>query len=158
MPSLDHIAALTAQEISKVIGETVRNGKKVSASDLENLSTKALGVLQSQGVYAMALFLFSRSGSKSKKTDMSPEERCAVQILSWLWTIRKPDELIKKADSSDFLSQPAIRPSQINSSKSEMLKEFADLTGDLDDLLLVRELFEQTLIYARFHAKAAKEE
>jgi len=36
-----------------------------------------------------------------------------------------------------------------------MLKEFADLTGNLDELLLVRDLYEKTLIYVRFHAKAA---
>jgi hypothetical protein len=31
---------------------------------LERLSTKALGVLQSQGVYALMLFLFSRTGDE----------------------------------------------------------------------------------------------
>ena len=158
IPNLDYVASQASQKIAEVIGKTVKNNKKVSPSDLENLTTKALGILQSQGVYAMALFLFSRSGSESDENKMSPEERCATQILSWLWEIKKPHEVIEEINSNDFLSEPKKAFTDINSSKSksEMLKEFADLTGDLDNLLLVRDLYEKTLIYARFHAKAAQ--
>jgi hypothetical protein len=156
VPNLDYIASKVSQKIAGVIGETVKNNKKVAPSDLENLTTKSLGILQSQGVYAMALFLFSRSGSKSDEKGMSPEERCATQILSWLWEIRSPQELIKNINFNNFLCEPEKSFSQINSSKSEMLEEFADLTGDLDKLLLVRNLYEKTLIYVRFHAKAAE--
>ena len=38
----------------------------------------------------------------------------------------------------------------------EALKFYSDrVTAHLDTLLLVRDLYEQTLIYARYHAKAA---
>jgi len=106
VPNLDYVASKVSQKIAEVIGKVVKNNKKVSSSDLENLTTKALGILQSQGVYAMALFLSSRSGSASDESKMSPEERCATQILSWLWEIRNPQEVIRNINSDNFLSKP----------------------------------------------------
>jgi len=39
--------------------------------------------------------------------------------------------------------------------RNEVLKAVTEhITADLDTLLLVRDLYEQTLIYARYHAKA----
>ena len=154
-PSLDFVASVTSQRIANVIGKKVKNDKLVSPSDLENLVTKALGVLQSQGVYAMALFLFSRSGDKTVKNEMTAEERCAVEIISRLYSLRNPSETLKNFNPSDFESE--IKPNEVNSKKKELLKEFADISNDLDTLLLVRDLYEKILVYARFHAKAAKE-
>jgi len=158
VPSLDWIAAYTSQKIIEVtVGKSVKKGKKVSATDVENLVTKALGVLQSQGVYAMALFLFSRSGSKDAAKDMNVEEFVATNLLSWLWPLREPSEVIKKLQGSNELSTDK-RFQEVNKAKQEMLQSFADLTANLDNLLLVRDLYEQTLIYARYGAKAAKGE
>jgi len=154
-PSLDFLATVTSQRMANVIGKTVKNNKKVSSSDLENLVTKALGILQSQGVYAMILFLFSRSGKEKEEIKMTPEERCAVEIISRLYTLKNPSETIKTFDPSN--SKPEVEPTEINGNKNKFLREFADISKNLDTLLLVRDLYEQTLIYARFHAKAAKE-
>jgi hypothetical protein len=119
--NLDQLAAQYAQHI-------VADGK----ADIENLVTKALGVLQEQGVYACILFLLA-----NKDMIILPQ-LCAM---------------LKKIPA--FEAQNSI-PSKGTAAK-DVLKFFADtVCDDLDTLLLVKELYEQTLIYARYGAKAAK--
>ncbi|RME12886.1 MAG: hypothetical protein D6802_03025 [Ardenticatenia bacterium] len=153
-PTLDYLAAKTAHQITQVIGTEVKKQNKVAPKDVEILVTKALGVLQSQGVYAMALFLFSRSGKESEESNMSAEERTATQILSWLWPLRNPQNALKDLQTNNNQPQTDKNSNQVNSDKNNMLREWANISSNLDTLLLVRDLYEQTLIYARYHAKA----
>ncbi len=155
--TLDYLAMATSHKIAEVIGKRVKN-TTVQARDLETLATKALGVLQSQGVYAMALSLFSRSGKETEEEKMSAEERVATQILSWLWPLRKPHDALQNLQANGNQPQTNKRFDEINSDKNNMLQEWADLSSDLPTLLLVRDLYEQTLIYTRYHAKALKGE
>jgi len=150
-PTLDYLAATAAQKIVEVIGEEVKNGREVDAREVENLVTKALGVLQSQGVNALALFLYSRSGQKTQAHEMKAEERVATQILACLRSLRDSLEKV------DGLCSNFKQPVKTNNEKERVLQKFADLSEDLDTLLLVRDLYEQTLIYARYHAKAASD-
>lgn len=100
-------------------------------ADIENLITKTLGVLQEQGVYACLLFLFSRT---------SNEKNLAEKSRPHLYRLLQELPAFQKAEISD----------------ANALAFFSDnICGDLDTLLLVRELYEQTLIYARYGAKAA---
>ncbi len=101
-----------------------------SAKELDILATKTLGVLQENGVYAAALFLQSRT----RKT----EQELAEKIRSSLYSL----------------------PGQVLSGKQiASLKDIANnLAGDLDALLLVKQLWEQTLIYVRYGAKARQQE
>ena len=144
MRTLDYLAAKTAREI--VEGAT-QSTIGADAKDLENLITKALGVLQSQGVYALYLYLYSQSGTDK------PIKRAAAHVVTKLWNALKEEPV----------SQLSIlaNQGQINSwgtalaRKQHVLRQIVDrLTTDLDTLLLVRDLYEQTLIYARYHAKA----
>ena len=97
---------------------------------LENLIIKTLGVLQEQGVYACLLFLFSRTGN---------ENSMAEKIRTQLYNLLK--EL------------PSFQQSVINGQND--LQFFSErVCSDLNTLLLVKELYEQTLIYARYGAKA----
>lgn len=98
---------------------------------LENLITKTLGVLQEQGVYACLLFLFSRTGNEKNLAEITRHHLY---------------DLLKEL--------PAFSQSEITDQNA--LKFFSDtVCNDLDTLLLVKELYEQTLIYARYGAKAA---
>ncbi len=155
--TLDYLAMAISHKIAEVIGKKVKRGR-VQARDLETLVTKALGVLQSQGVYAMALFLFSRSGGESVGEKMTAEERTATQLLSWLWPLRKPAQALQEFQNKKGQLQTDRSFDKVNQQKNRMLNEWANLTADLDTLLLVRDLYEQTLIYARYHAKALKGE
>ncbi len=128
LTNLDQLAALYAQEM-------VKKGKHVTV--LERLVTKTLGVLQAQGVYAMMLYLLSRSGE---------EEKIAPIICNECYA------LIKELPEFSGISVP--------SDKKKILEFYSsnDILGKIDTLLLIRDLYEQTLIYARYGAKAASKE
>ena len=101
-------------------------------AEIENLITITLGVLQEQGVYACMLFLFSRT-SKSEK---SLAEKTCPHLYNLLKELPVfANSLISDANALQFFGNTVC--------------------ADLDTLLLVKELYEQTLIYARYGAKAA---
>lgn len=138
--NLDQKAAQYAQDIvSKAKVEKVKD----PAGTLERLVTKTLGVLQEQGVYAMTLFLFSRSSDEEK---IAPHIRAPLYaLLRQLPVFQNNAELFGKL--SGFNEKTAAEP---------VLPFYSDhVCEELDTLLLVKELYEQTLIYARYGAKAA---
>jgi hypothetical protein len=131
--NLDWHAAQAGQEIIKTTKTHRNNGeeKETKASDVENLATKALGVLQENGVYAVLLYLYSRS-----------EQHIAKPIRDQLLELIRLLKLSTKEISLDAKAE-------------EVLKFLTDnICNDLDSLLLVKQLWEQTLIYARYGAKA----
>jgi len=97
---------------------------------LENLITKTLGVLQEQGAYACLLFLFSRTGN---------EKKLAEKTRPHLYNLFKELPVFADTEITDQNALPFF---------------FDTVCNDLDTLLLVKELYERTLIYARYGAKA----
>jgi len=134
--NLDKVAAEHAQAMVEKTG-SVKDVKK-HIETFERLVTKALGVLQQQGVYALMLFLFSRT---------SDEDRIAKKcVLPCLFSVLR---LLPSFEDSEGVPEE-------ETGVQEALKFYSDrVTAHLDTLLLVRDLYEQTLIYARYHAKAA---
>jgi len=132
--NLDQKAAHYAQEM-------VEGSVKVKdAKAAENLITKALGVLQEQGVYAMMLFLFSRS---------SAEDKIAPKLRQPLYRLLQELPLFQNSEDLASLAE--------NTAAQRVLPFYADhVCNNLDTLLLVKELYEQTLIYARYGAKAER--
>jgi hypothetical protein len=125
MENLDQLAAKAAQGI---IDQTKKSSK---ATDVENLVTKALGVLQENGAYAALLYLFSR-GNSIERPIAEQTRKSLLDLLSKL-----------------SLSVPEKKEAAV------ALKFMVDsVCYDLDKLLLVKQLWEQTLIYARYGAKA----
>ncbi len=119
--NLDYLAATRAQEIIK------RASAKASARDVDTTVTKALGVLQENGVYACFLYLLAKEKDLGK---IVVEEMLNVlRNLGW----NKPSSLT---------------PDVVLRHISE------NVTRDLERLLLAKEVLEQTLIYARYGAKA----
>ncbi len=156
--SLDYLAASTAQEITKIIGGDVKS------SIVETFSTKTLGILQEQGIYAMFLFLLSRSGDERDTENMKPEQQVACEITAQLFHLLREKELMPLG----IAYKEDIKINNVNSLKKTYKKDNKEITGlldhlikpgglldDLDKLLLVKDLYEQTLIYTRFGAKAA---
>jgi len=124
MKNLDLLAAQAAQAI-------ITDTSKQAAADVDNLVTKALGVLQENGAYAGLLYLYSRTNA----TDKPIAEKTRLKLLS--------------LTSELGLSVPA------RTDAGTALKFLTDnICNDLDRLLLVKQLWEQTLIYARYGAKA----
>lgn len=125
--NLDKLAAERAQKIVSRAKQSI-----TSAKTLEHLSTKALGVLQEQGVYAMMIFLFSRSGD---------EKKIAPLVCTEL------HEAIKQL--------PGFNSIKIEDKPEQALKLYTEhVLNDLNTLLLVRDLYEQMLIYVRYGTKA----
>jgi hypothetical protein len=122
--NLDLSAAEAAQEI---IDKTIPQ-QKAKATDVENLVTKTLGILQENGVYAALLYLYAQ-----KKNSIARETRERLLLLT--------SEL-----GFDRLE---------DTSASSALKFLTDkVCCNLDKLLLVKHVWEQTLIYTRYGAKA----
>jgi len=130
---LDRVAAERAQNI---VDDAI--GGEVEASDLDNLVTKTLGVLQENGIYACFLFLLSRTRDKDKKIAQAVQKQLlqlAAVDLPFGWG--NPQSEDAKA----------------------VLRHVSDkLCAGLDPLLMTKHVFEQTLIYARYGAKAQKNE
>ncbi len=131
--NLDKIAQDKAREM---LGE---GNNMPDVETLERLITKSLGVLQEQGVYALVLFLFSRT---SKEKEVAPFIRKALYRALLETPNFKNDQ-----DLNSFANG--------NEKSKQVMKWLSEnITSDLNALLLVRDLFEKILIYARFHAKA----
>jgi len=137
--NLDLLAAQTAQGI-------ISNTEKQKASDVENLITKALGVLQENGVYAALLYLYSRSSKN--------EQPIAQQTR--LHLLHLTSELALKPPTDRQVEDKIV----IEDAKASIALQFLTdrICNDLDRLLLVKQLWEQTLIYARYGAKAQEAE
>ena len=98
--------------------------------DTENSITKALGVLEEQGVYAFFLYLHAREKTLGRNFS---------------------EKLMK------FLRENVGRvPSDRN--QNEPFDALQELAKDLDALLFARDLLHQVLVYARYHAKARQVE
>lgn len=143
--NLDYLAAKHAQ---RIIADTASVKK---ASDVENAVTKALGVLQENGVYACFVFALSRA-KPGEKGELAKEAIIfSIIIREMLWLLKElphtlPDELPIEATASSV----AIAPKA-----AQILHLVAEhVTRELERLLLAKEVLEQMLIYARYGAKA----
>jgi len=124
--NLDLEATKTAQ---KIINKT----SKISPNEIENLITKTLGILQENGVYACTLYLYSRTSDSEKEVS----EVTRNELL-------KMAELLGKEPEDDEKAE-------------DVLKFLTDnICNDLDTLFLTKQLWEQTLTYARYGAKARR--
>lgn len=129
--NLDRLAAQYAQAV-------IDNTKDSKSSDVENTVTKALGVLQEDGVYACFLYLLAKEKELGKKV--------IEQMLGLL-------------EGLEFGWSKPVKDSKIDLSPDAVLKHITDhVTQDLERLLLAKETLEQMLIYARYGAKARQSE
>jgi hypothetical protein len=132
--NLDYLAAKFAQA---VVNQNKQDGRK--PDDVDNLVTKALGVLQENGIYACGLYLSSRTQPK--------EQDIAATVRA---------ETLKLLEALPF---GWSRPTRDNTEAT--LTYLAEkVAGDpsLERLLLAKETLEQMFIYARYGAKAWKAE
>jgi hypothetical protein len=101
-----------------------------TAKEKEGLAAKALGVLMENGPYAMALFLDVKKGDP-------PAVDYQNQLVN----------LFRNSALQAFVAMPPV-----NSRATDWLRIVAQ---DLDAYLFVKRIWQQTLTYARYHAKSA---
>lgn len=147
--NLEPLAALAANNI---VNYSLLNN--VKASDAENMATKSLGVLTEQGIYAFGLFLATRKRNKDehKKNERKSDEIVADEIHSNLVELLKKinlftDNLKDKQDVITDFYREITTPNE---------KEKESSVDALRRILLIKQMFEITLTYARYAAKAAK--
>jgi len=132
VPNLDYLAAKHAQAVIEAT-----QGKK--ASEIDNTVTKALGVLQENGVYACFLYLLAK------------EKENGVVVVG---------EMLKLLESLDFgWKAPRKEGSaeDVDTSPDKVLEHISErVTANLERLLLAKDTLEQMLIYARYGAKARR--
>jgi hypothetical protein len=123
---MKNLDLLAARAAQGIVGATASR----KANEVDNLVTKYLGVLQENGVYAGLLYLYSRS-----EADRAIAEKVREQLLGLTRELGQPQPDARDAEAA--------------------LRFMADhVCNDLDTLLLVKQVWEQTLIYARYGAKA----
>lgn len=147
-------------------------GAKLGASgnkDTENSITKALGVLEEQGVYALFLYLIARESGKFVPDLLRfMEERCEFRngqqlYQKWITTRGQLEEAERKAKSRGNQSERDKARKEVddakkvaNESREAFFKALTDHAEDLDNLFFTRNLLHRALVYARYHAKAAQ--
>jgi hypothetical protein len=125
---VDKLDLLAAQTAQKIIVDT----SKSKPAEVDNLATKTLGVLQENGVYAAVLFLYSRTS----KADQAIAPILRQQLL---------------ALAPELISNGAVPPDEAQAALTFVTQH---VVNDLDTLFLVKQIWEQTLIYVRYGAKA----
>ncbi len=156
MVILDKLSALTAQHIvdSMIPSTLSKEQAKETAKKVDVFTTKALGVLQEQGVYAAVLFLFSRFSEEV-------EGRTAQALIMHLLRLLANSELQSLGANYPSVTPEGITAQWAQTNKQSILRHFAEgvngangIATNLQRLLAVKSLFEQTLIYVRYGAKA----
>ncbi|WP_343414517.1 hypothetical protein [Candidatus Amarolinea dominans] len=127
MRNLDTLAAQTAQ---KIYPRTLQSFKKTA--EVENLATKALGVCRRMASMPAPSTSTPQAQTPNCEHERSPALDGIGQRSAWGRS--------KTAPSDRCQDVAALRHRSVCS--------------DLDTLLLVKQLWEQTLIYVRYGAKA----
>ena len=145
LPNLDQLAAKHAQAtIRRVVDEEEtqkskpvdkRKSKQQLANEIDNTVTKALGVLQENGVYACFLYLLAKE-----------KENGEIVV----------EEMLKLLEDLKFGGDSPEKNNKIDTSPDVVLDHVSKkvTAGSLERLLLAKETLEQMLIYARYGAKA----
>lgn len=136
MKNFDYNAAKSGNEILKNIEPT-------NAKEFEKFINDTLLVLHNNGVYACILYLYAKGKKKNKSEDKKkniPINNIVKELLNIVDTALgiKFEDLENKID------------------KSEDILNFVNdnICNNSDILFLVKDLWERTLIYARYGAKA----
>jgi len=128
MKNLDYIAANSGQNILVSL-------KNMDKKELEKLINDVLLVLHGNGIYACILYLYAR-----EKKNIEAAQRMARELLV----------SAKESLGIDFedLNEKMENPEDVLVVVNEKL------CNNTDSLFLVKDLWERTLVYARYAAKA----
>lgn len=127
LTNLDFFCMKTAQEMM---------GCQGNPSDKENLATKALGVLLENGPYGLMLY-FETTGQNQRQ--VAQHYRKNLLALCGEERIRRYIGSDSTISVSDF---------------DELTQWFRGVAQNLDGYLFIKQLWQQSLTYARYHAKA----
>ncbi len=128
MKNLDYFAAKSGHNILVSLDT-------MDKKELEKLINDILLVLHGNGVYACILYLYAREKKKSETAEKLAKELLGSARESLEIDFEDLDEKMKKPESVLSLVNEKI-------------------CNNTDSLFLVKDLWERTLVYARYGAKA----
>jgi len=141
MINLEQLTARYAQGITECIENTQQ------AKDAERYITNSLGILQENGIYAAIVYVLSKTNGNNF------ESTCYIYILDRLMALLGDTNL-------HYLNlglNPGITRETINTNRPRILQHVSDrIANAIDNVLITHRLFEQTLIFARYGAKALR--
>ncbi len=154
--NIDQKAMLAAGRVlAAAQGQISANMYKIA--DVENLATKGLGVVLEQGIYAGLLFFYS------KKKDTTPAQlmigellKLSIDLVPALNSVRIDAEPGGGLPGRGGDLVPALNSVRIDPNKSlDALGYLAKtVCADLRQTIWVKTVWEQTLTYVRYGAKA----
>lgn len=161
MLDMDRRAAEAAHKAIEIMRSATQVPENERMDTLERTATRALGVLQEEGVYAAFLFLLSRSGAKTRFEELTkPEEAAATALAAQLLQLLLDGGMFNLNKGQQAL-QAREDPAWVNETKLDILRWLADpagVGGELRRLLIVRSLLERVLTYTRYGARALRPE
>ena len=127
---------------------------------------KLLGVLASDGVYAMWVWAVDKLKKDNQKDNMGLFIEQVFSLSEFFPTLKA--DLSKMKEINDKVKE-YLKENLNDSEKKELkkrikernqtiLKTFQKLSQNMDELLFFKEILERVLILARYHAKAMGEE
>jgi len=166
--NLDYLAAKYARNMAQgMVGQNYGRRDdgsprgQVKGEQARNIVQKALGILQESGIYAVVVWLLSKTGDVTGEQGTwwqncnSEEEFCSLTVLSGLFQLANEPQLAPIGIA--LPEEVGTKLWQINprQNKVNILRHFSEaITANLDRLMFIRHLYEQTLIYALFVTKA----
>jgi hypothetical protein len=146
--NLDRLCGRYGYQIAADVFAAMNN----AASATENHITKSLGVLQEDGLYAFFLYQESKKSASAKGSKSAKGKKEDVKSVAAQDSGKTNDPATALSSlSAQMLRDPAVA---ILPTCNDIFEAVRTLAGDLNGLLLAKRLLEQTLIYARYHAKA----
>jgi len=112
--------------------EIYRLSFELSQSLDENEINKLLGILSSDGVYAMWVYAMDKFNDKNNKHDKK-EKKDKIENL-----LKEMNKFVNALSTNNDIDN----------------RYFQTLAQDLNKLLFMKELLEKVFIYARYHARA----
>jgi len=126
--NLSFECAKAARHIDEMLGSAKKQ-------ELEKLCTDAMAVLSANGPYAFFLYLWSRA-------DKLPGKVLSQEMFRFLAP----------------LAFPGTAPAAGEVSRDAMMRQMAELGGDLNRLLLTKKIAQEAMTYLRYHVKARLKE
>jgi hypothetical protein len=129
--NLEERAADRSQKIIEA-GLRAAIDQKKQLQIFETLTTQCIGVLEENGVYACTLFLLSRKERQIAETTL--------------------ENLFALLDDPMALPRAPVSAGQ----RPDYLSQLRQVTDNLDVLLMIKTLWQQTLVYTRYGLKARR--
>ncbi|WP_162523634.1 hypothetical protein [Calorimonas adulescens] len=137
--------------VAKAAFNIVSNDKIAdNLKNAENIVTKSLGTLQSQGIYACFLYLCSRKKNEKEYAEIVATElvKLMCELDKYLQSDLSPLQTLISTNGEESKSDKVMKCISIAFSNEK------NILNNLDEMQFVKDIMEKALIYTRYSIKA----